>query len=168
MADFPPWQLVLQIRFDLLYHVRIFRFAKFGLARVHGEHSAPLETIPILWHEVDMQVAASVPIRAVVDFLGVEDGMNSFRRTSDILDESGAFFLADVNDLADVIFVGYDTAARVALLPEQDELAYLQFTDEDAKRVQQFAAHAISAFAAWGFLFGHCSSLFPDVLSDSW
>ena len=124
MADFPPWQLALQLRFDLLDHVRVFRFSEFGLSGVHSEHTAPLESISILWHKVDMQVAASVPIRAVVDFLGVEDGMNSFRRAGDILDEGGALFLADVNDFADVIFVGHDAAARVALLAEQDEFAY--------------------------------------------
>ena len=71
-----------------------------------------------------MQVASGVPIRAVVDFLGMEGGVNGFRRAGYILDEGGALFRADVNDLADVIFVGDDAAAGMALLPEQDEFAY--------------------------------------------
>ena len=65
MANIPPWQLVLQLRFNLLNHLCVFRITEFRLAKVHGEHNAPLETIPILQHEMDIQVAASVPLHAV-------------------------------------------------------------------------------------------------------
>ena len=65
----------------------------------------------------------------------------------------------DIDDLADVIFVGDDAAPGVTLLAEEDQLAHGEVADGDAVGVEQFAAHTVAALAARGFLFGHGSSL---------
>ncbi len=44
----------------------------FCLAGIHREHAAPLEAVPVFRHEMHMQVAARVAIRAVVQLVRVE------------------------------------------------------------------------------------------------
>ena len=42
------------------------------LGGVHRKHAAPLKAILILGHEMEVQMAAGVAVRAVIDLVGVK------------------------------------------------------------------------------------------------
>ena len=104
-------------------------------------------------------MAAGVSVGAVIELLGVENRVDRLRSAGYVFQEGRALLDADIDDLADVIFVGDDAASGVTLLAEEDQLAHGEVADGDAVGVEQFAAHTVAALAARGFLFGHGSSL---------
>lgn len=56
------------------------RVGELRLAGVHGKHTAPFKAVPVFRHEMDVQVAARVAIRAVVELIRMEGGVNRLRR----------------------------------------------------------------------------------------
>ena len=56
------------------------RVGELRLAGVHGKHTAPFKAVPVFRHEMDVQVAARVAIRAVVELIRVEGGVNRLCR----------------------------------------------------------------------------------------
>ena len=126
----------LQRRFDLLDHGGVFLVAQEGLAGVHGEDAAPLKAVPVLGHEVHVQVAARVAVGAVVELLGVEGRVDGLGGAVHVGKERVALRLRDVGDLAHMVLVGHDAAAGMALLLEEDELAHAQIADLDAEGAQ--------------------------------
>ena len=70
----------LQIGLDLFDHLGILRIGQLRLAGIHREHAAPLEAVPVFRHEMHMQVAARVAIRAVVELIRMKGGVNRLCR----------------------------------------------------------------------------------------
>ena len=140
---------VLQVGLDLLDHLGVLLFGQVSLARVHGEDAAVLKLTLILRHEMEVQVAAGVAVGAIVDLLGRKGGVDGLGGAVHIGKVGVALLVGDVHDLADVILIGHDAAARMALLLEEDQLGDAQISDEDAEGVEQFALHAVAAVAVF-------------------
>lgn len=70
----------LQRRLDLLDHLGVLRVGELRLAGVHGKHTAPFKAVPVFRHEMDVQVAARVAIRAVVELIRMKGGVNRLCR----------------------------------------------------------------------------------------
>ena len=132
---------------DLLDHGSVFFLGQVGLAGVHGEGSAPLELALVLGNQMEVQMAAAVAVSAVVDLVGGESLVDGVCCGGNVLEEQSALFGGDVDQLGDMILVGHDDTAGMALLLEQDQLRDLQVTDLDAEAGQNFAAHAVTAVA---------------------
>ena len=94
---------------------------------------------------MDVQVAARVAIRAVVELIRMKGGVNRLCRARHVRHECVALLVGEVDNLADVILVRDDAAARVALLLEENQRADAQLADDDAERIEQLAARAIAA-----------------------
>lgn len=75
----------------------------------------------------------------------MEGGVNRPRRARHVRHERVALLVGEVDDLADVILVRDDAAAGVALLLEENQRADAQLADDDAERIEQFAARTIAA-----------------------
>lgn len=56
------------------------RVGELRLAGVHGKHTAPFKAVPVFRHEMDVQVAARVAIRAVVELIRMKGGVNRLCR----------------------------------------------------------------------------------------
>ena len=87
-----------------------------------------------------MQVAARIAIRAVVQLVRVESRMNRLCRAIHIGHERIALFVGQIDNLAHVVFIRDNAAAGMALLFEENQRADVQFTDDNAERIQQLAA----------------------------
>ena len=141
---------VLQGSLDLFDHLSVFFLGQVFPAGVHGEGRAPLEGIVlVLGYQVEVQVAAAVSVGAVVDLVGMEGLMDGLGRGGNVLEERRPVLGGNVHQLADMVLVGHDDAAGMALLLEQDQLAHLQVADLDAEARQDLAAHAVTAFAVF-------------------
>ena len=73
-------ELFLQRRLDLFDHLGVLRVGELRLAGVHGKHTAPFKAVPVFRHEMDVQVAARVAIRAVVELIRMKGGVNRLCR----------------------------------------------------------------------------------------
>ena len=111
---------------------------------------------------MDVQVAARVAIRAIVELIRVEGGMNRLRRARHVCHERVALLVGEVDDLADVILVRDDAASGVALLLEENQRADVQLADDDAERIEQLAARAIAAIRV--FHGENLLSFFADLI----
>ena len=135
----------LQMSLDLFDHFGILFIGQLLQAGVHGEYAAPLKLVLVLGHEVEVQVAAGIAVSAVVDLVGVESSVDGFGGAIHIGKEGIAVFVADVDDLADVIFVGHDAAAGMALLFEQEQGTHAQVANMNAESSKGLAVYAVSA-----------------------
>ena len=83
--------------------------------------------------------------------------MDGVCSSGNVLEEQSALFGGDVHQLGNMILVGHDDTAGMALLLEQDKLGDLQITDLDAETGQNVAAHAVTAVAIFhvNYLFRH-------------
>ena len=71
--------------------------------------------------------------------------MNRLCRAIHIGHERIALFVGQIDNLAHVVFIRDNAAAGMALLFEENQRADVQFTDDDAECIQQFAARAVAA-----------------------
>ena len=90
-------------------------------------------------------MVAGIAVSAVVHLLGGEGGVDGLGGAVHVGKEGVAVFIADVDDLADVILVSHDAAAGVALLLEQVQGADAQVADVNAESSKGLAVYAISA-----------------------
>ena len=134
-------------RLDLLDHLVVLGVGELLQAGVHGEGSAPLVLVLVLGNQVEVQVAAAVAVGAVVDLVGMEGLVDGAGSLSHIGEEGVALLVGDVHQLGNMILVGHDDTAGMALLLEQDQLRDLQVADLDAEAGQDLAAHAVTAVA---------------------
>ena len=147
----------LQIVLDLLNHLSVGFLGEVSSAGIHGERSAPLEGVGlVLGNQVEVQVAAAVAVGAVVDLVGREGLVQSVCSLGHVGKVGVALLFADVHQLRNVILVGHDDTAGVALLLEQDELADAQVTDLDAETSQDLAAHAVAAVTIFHWNYPLC------------
>ena len=96
---------------------------------------------------MEVQVAATVTVCAVVDLVGMEDLVNGLCCGGNVSEEQVALFVGDIDQLGNMVLVSHDDTAGVALLLEQDQLGNLQIADLDAEAGQNVAAHAVTAVA---------------------
>ena len=159
----------LQVVLDLLDHGGVLFLGQVLAAGVHGEGRAPLELVGlVLGNQVEVQVAATVAVGAVVDLVRAEGLVQGVCSLVDIGEVGVAVLVGDVNHLGDVVLVGHDDAAGMALLLEQDELADAQVTDLDAEAGQNLAAHAVAAVTIFHWNYPLCffdSSIIPQPLA---
>ena len=141
----------LQVLFDLLNHFLIFTLAELHLAGVHGKGGTPFKCIPVFGHQVEMQVAAAVAVGTVVDLIRMESLVNSPGGSGNVRHKRVPLLFADVHQLADVVLIGYNDPAGVALLLEENQLAHVQVADFDAEARQNFTAYAVAAVAVFHF-----------------
>ena len=138
----------LQVVLDLLDHGGVLFLGQVLAAGVHGEGRAPLELVGlVLGNQVEVQVAAAVAVGAVVDLVGMEGLVQGVGSLVHVGEVGVAILVGDVDHLRNVILVGHDDTAGMALLLEQDELADAQVADLDAEAGQDLAAHAVAAVA---------------------
>ena len=149
---------LLKIFLDLLDHSRILFFRECYFAGIHGKHTTPFIFIPVLGHEMHMEMAAGNTVGAVIQLFRMKCRVNCLGCAVDILDECRPFFGSQVGDFAHMIPIGHNAAPGMALLPEQDQAADLQLTDRNAISIQLFSAHTVSAFLprAEGLSFFQC------------
>ena len=114
-------------------------------AGVHLKHAAPLKLILILGNQVKVKMAAAVPVGPVIHFVGMKYLVNGLCRPGHIGEKGVPVFLADVNQFADVILIGDNSAPGMALLLEQNQRADAQIADINSKGVLQFPSHTIAA-----------------------
>ena len=158
----------LQICLDLLDHLGVFRVGQLDQAGVHGKHAAPLVFVLVLGHKVEVEMAAGIAVCAVVDLVGMEGRVDGLGTAVNIGELGVALLIGEVDKLADVILVGHDAAAGMALLPEEDQRGNFQVADHDAECIQQFAAHAVAAVGVFHndascVVFSHYSLFCPGA-----
>ena len=106
----------LQVRFDLLDHLRILFVRQVGTARIHLEDAAPLILIFILRNQVHVQMASGISVCAIVYLIRMERCVDGIRCACHVCEKCISLLVADVYDLAHMIFVCNDTSSRMALL----------------------------------------------------
>lgn len=134
-----------QIVLDLLDHFGVAFLGEVHLTGVHLENAAPFIAAFILRYEMHVQMAACIAISAVVHLAGSKGLVQSLGGLVHIGKKGVAFFFADVYDLADVILVGHDHPAGLALLLKKDQAAYPKIADVNTEFFQQLAAHTVAA-----------------------
>ena len=67
-------------------------------------------------------MAAAVAVSTVVDLIRMEYSMNSIGCGGNVFEEQSALFSRDVHQFGNMILVGHDDTARMALLLEEDPL----------------------------------------------
>ena len=87
--------------------------------------------------QVEVHVAAGVAIGPVVDFVGVEGGVEGLGHPIHVGKEGAALRVGELRHVTGVLLIGHDAAAGVALLLEKHQHAGLQVADVDAEAVQQ-------------------------------
>ena len=127
----------LQVRLDFRDERVVFRLGEEDLLRVHGEGGGPLGLVLVLGDQVEVHVAAGVPIGPVVDLVRVEGGVEGLGHPVHVGEEGAALLAGELRHVAGVLLVGHDAAAGVALLLKEDQNAGLQVADVDAEAVQQ-------------------------------
>ena len=70
----------LQVGDDCLGDLVVLDRLECDAAGVHGKHTAPFKAVPVFRHEMDVQVAARVAIRAVVEIIRMKGGVNRLCR----------------------------------------------------------------------------------------
>lgn len=134
-----------QIVLDLLDHFGVAFLGEVHLTGVHLENAAPFIAAFILRYEMHVQMAAGIAISAVVHLAGSKGLVQSLGGLVHIGKKGVAFFFADIYDLADVILVGHDHPAGLALLLKKDQAAYPKIADVNTEFFQQLAAHTVAA-----------------------
>ena len=94
----------LESSLDLSDHLFIFCFRQIDLAGVHGEGRTPFEFTLVLGNQMEVQVAATVAVGAVVDLIGGECLVDGIGSMGHICKEKIALFLRNVHQLADRCF----------------------------------------------------------------
>ena len=88
-------------------------------------------------------------LQIILDLVGIKGPVQGVGGLVHVGEVGVAVRVGDVDHLGDVVLVGHDDAAGMALLLEQDELADAQAADLDAEFGQRLAAHAVAAVAVF-------------------
>ncbi len=113
--------------------------------RVHSESAPPLVAALILGAEVHMKVTARVAVCAVVEFVGLEDLVNSLCNAVYVGEEGVPVLVGYIHNLAYVVLICDDASAAFGLLFEEYELAYGEVADINAEFCKRFAVNAVAA-----------------------
>ena len=103
-----------------------------------------------------VEVAAGVPVGAVVDLVRLEGLVQRPCGAHHICQKGVALFVGDIYDLADMILISHNAAAGVALLLKEDQIAHTQMADRDTELVQEGASGAVSTIEVF-----HGDNSFP-------
>lgn len=115
-------EIELKVGPDLFSQRFVLFVSEESFLKVHGKRRAPFHFVFVFRNEVEMLVMTGVAIRAVVDFVGLERFVQSFRHFIDIGKVAVAFFVAQIDQFADVLIRRYDNASFVALFFENKTL----------------------------------------------
>ena len=92
-----------------------------------------------------MQMAAGIPVSAVIQLVRMESGVNGFCSPRYVRKETVALLLADIHDFAYMVLIGDNAAPRFALLLKKNQLAHVQVADFDAEFCQRLPADTVTA-----------------------
>ena len=166
----PAYSVVTQLQsgLDFLNHFLIRGIGEEGLAGIHGKGGSPFEFTAILGNQVEMQVTAAVTVGTVIDFIRMEGLVDRIGCSGDIFKEHGAFFCADIHQLTDVILIGNNDTAGMALLFKQNQLTDLQVANLNSEACKDVATHAITTITIFRdhflLFWGYPQTIIPLIL----
>ena len=102
---------------DLSNELIILRIGEEACLRIHRKNAAPFKSVPVFWHEMKMQMAAAVSIRAIIHLVRMEGCVNRFGGPRNIREEGIPFLLREIHQFAHVILISHDAAPRDGSVP---------------------------------------------------
>ena len=104
--------------FYFLDDLNIFLLGKVCPAGIHLKYATPLKLSFILGNQVKMEMATTISISPVIHFAGMKCLMNCLGSPGHIGETGVPIFLTDVNQFADMILIGDNSAPGMALFFE--------------------------------------------------